>query len=145
MKEYKVNQEIYHRTAQFTDLLEDIPHRVEYMAHEEMTNCVLRYFTDRNAEIVFPAKSYAVSIIYSVLLGKYFGEELMTALSDGDLYMGTDKYYVPYGVDKESNTVYDAVLAQLNKLSLMDFESSTMPQVIATVNYFKLEFLLEEM
>lgn len=85
-----------------------------------------------------PVKSYAVAIVYARLLEKRFGEHFIEALNYPDLLLG-DRYFSRYCDDWRT---YDSVFALLRERKLWDFENNNLPQVKATVSYFKKEFLL---
>jgi len=88
--------------------------------------------------LVYPEKSYAVAMVYAKLLEKYFGENFYEVLDDQDLLLG-DKYFVRYSKNKEW---YDKLIATMDEWKLWDFENSKLPQVQATITYFKKEFQL---
>ncbi len=142
MKDYKINQEIYHKTSEISDYIADISHRVIELRESELVDAVVGYFLLEGGDIIFPAKSYSVAIVYAKLLEKYFSEDFMTALSDQDLFMGTDKFFSPFGTSVEINKIYQLALDQLKTKDLMDFEKSKLSQVKDTVSYFKAEFLV---
>lgn len=136
MKEWKVRQEIYHRTVAINDTSPPtlvvggdlVPHIVEY------------FTTELGDKLVYPAKSYAVAMIYARLLSKYFDEEFYTALNDPALLYNNDQHFVPYY--KAIKTYDDAILRVSAVRDAWDVENSKFSQVEATVNYFKQEFLL---
>lgn len=138
MKTWKLNQEVFHRTAPPADFIESKGYVVINDAYFIIHNAV-SYFKSPSTLLVYPAKSYAVAIVYAALLEKYFREDFLTALNDPDLLHGNDKFFVPYSVDPKN---YDSIVRQLFANNLFDFEASTIPQVQVTVDCFKREFLI---
>ncbi|MAZ47378.1 MAG: hypothetical protein CME65_02375 [Halobacteriovoraceae bacterium] len=139
LKDYKLHQILYHRLNKIEDLIDHIPYQVQSLSGSNLEEKIYNYFTDDHWSIVYPAKSYAVAIIYAKLIEKYFSEDFYSLLSDPELFLGTDKYFVTYQDDCET---YDNVLARLKKEKLMDFEANKKSQVKASVNYFYSEFNL---
>jgi hypothetical protein len=140
MKTYKVKQEIFNKMNRTDDLLENIEHRVEPMDSKQIIDYVSSYFSHQ-MDTVFPGKSYAVAIVYAKLISKYFNEDFFEVLNDPDLFIGTDKYFTPYG---DNQGVYDEIIKKLTQDNLMAFENNSLPQVMKTVKYFREEFLWEE-
>lgn len=135
MKEWKINQLIYHKTHIHDDVLNHATHAHNGVANPDI---VVSYFTQEWGQLHYPEKSYCVGIIYAKLLERYFKEPLLCALDDGELLIG-DLFFVQYSHDKHT---YDAVMDQLTEKHLWDFENSNIPQVKTTVSCFKREFLL---
>lgn len=140
MKDYKVKQWLYHKTSSPDDLLSDLEHRVVELSPKDTIVWVLSYFRSEGPETVFPAKSYAVAIIYAKLLEKYFKAEFWSSLKDEELFLGSDRFFVPYGQDPQADQIYDEVFASLGPEE-WSFETSPYSQVLKTVEYFYLEFL----
>lgn len=83
------------------------------------------------SELIYPAKSYFVAIIYAKLLEKYFEEPFYESLSNSNL-LPDDKYFVPY---TKATHIYDKVLEKIgNPLSY--------PSTQKTISYFKEEYLI---
>jgi hypothetical protein len=140
VKNYKLKQLIYNKTQEHDDLIVNIQHKVLDLSKEDRVSYLCQYFTD-DVETVFPAKSYAVAIIYASLLNKYFGADFKEELSDPDLFLGTDKYFVPYSVD---HLTYDLVIDFLELNNLWNFEENDLTHVSKSVEYFFKEFMWEE-
>lgn len=88
-------------------------------------------FFKNGSELIQPAKSYFVAIVYAKCLEKYFGEEFYTALNYKDL-LPDDKWFKPYSESKE---IYDAILNEIGDVfSYISIDK--------TVSYFKKEFLI---
>lgn len=134
MKEWKLRQQIFHKTHPIDDYIEQIEHVVDY---ENIVDKAVQYFTDPNCELSFPAKSYAVAIIYAFLLTKHFKEDFYEALNDPALLYHNDKYFLPYYMVPE---IYDKIISLIPK----HITTSKNPNVNATINYFKQEFGIED-
>lgn len=141
LKDHKLRQEMFHKLEHTNDLLDAIPHEVvEYSSDADLVGDVISYFYQEQTAVQFPAKSYAVAIIYAALLERYFDIPLLTSLSNPDLLFGNDKYFVPYGTDS-SVRVYHGVLNYLIRHRGFDFAHGP-SQVRATVDYFEREFYI---
>lgn len=138
MKNWKLNQEVYHRTAPPSDFIESKGFVVINDAYF-IIHGALSYFREPSTQLVYPAKSYAVAIVYAALIAKYFDEDFLTVLNDPDLLYGNDMFFVPYIQEPKK---YDSIVRQLIAEDLFDFEASTIPQVQVTVDCFKREFLI---
>jgi hypothetical protein len=138
MKDWKVRQALFHRTT----LLDDVFQEGEILITTDIPIVpeVVRYFTtEMGGTLVYPAKSYAVALVYAHLLSKYFSEQMLTALSDPLLLYGNDRFFVPLDRDR---AVYEETIRTLSIDETWDVEASPFSQVQATVAYFKREFLL---
>ncbi len=142
MKEHKKNQLIFHKTNIPDDDIHDLNYIVEELNEQELVSKINSYFTELNNDLLsFPAKSYAVALIYSFLLEKYFDVSFLEALSDPDLLHGNDKFFKPFNEDTRS--LYENVITYLKENNLTDFEQSKSKSVLKTVDYFKKEFLIK--
>lgn len=137
MQDYKVIQYQNLKLKTFDDSLANLDYIIEDLEAEDLVSKVYAYFCVESSQLSFPAKSYAVAIIYAVLIQEYFGTEIKESLNDDDLFWGTDKYFVPYSNGQE---IYDRVLSMLETNNLLDFEKSELKQVQKTVEYFRHEF-----
>jgi len=140
MKEHKIKQWLYHKTNSLDDTLDKLDYRVEELGEKETVKWILGYFRNEKVETLFPAKSYAVAIIYAKLLEKHYKEDFWTSLKDPDLFLGTDRFFRPYGSGDTVDSIYNSVLRCLS-LNEVCFEDSKLAHVKKTVEYFKLEFL----
>ena len=107
----------------------NLPYTFDY---NNISKQVIDFFIN-GSELLFPAKSYFVAIIYAKCLEKYFDEDFYESLNDKEL-LKDDYYFVPYGEDKET---YDNILININ--NIWNYDS-----VNKTVNYFKKEFLIND-
>ena len=141
MKDYRKNQLIYQKLTKHQDLIENISYREVYESDNELVERVVKYFTDSEWKNVFPAKSYAVAIIYAFLIEKYFNEKYNEVLKDINLFVGTDKYFEP--LSDTNRDVYRLIIKRLVAGNLLDFEKSKISHVQVSCEYFKRECLLK--
>lgn len=83
---------------------------MEYVEAEEKVDNALKYFESATFPLIYPAKSYAVAIIYAFKLKEIYGLDIHTVLDDADLFLGQDPYFVPYSEDPAT---YEAILQRL--------------------------------
>lgn len=83
------------------------------------------------SELIYPAKSYFVAIIYAKCLEKYFGGSFFEYLNDPEL-LPDDTYFKVYSQDKST---YDNIINRIGNIWQY-------PSICKTVNYFKKEFLI---
>jgi len=128
MKEYlKEKRKLSYLINEWDDV--NLPYTFDY---NNISKQVIDFFIN-GSELLFPAKSYFVAIIYAKCLEKYFNESFYDSLNDIEL-LPDDKYFIPYGEDKET---YDNILITIN--NIWNYDSVT-----KTVNYFKKEFLIND-
>lgn len=83
------------------------------------------------SELIYPAKSYFVAIVYAKCLEKYFGGSFFEYLNDPEL-LPDDTYFKIYSQDKST---YDNIINRIG--DIWQYSS-----ICKTVNYFKKEFLI---
>ena len=83
------------------------------------------------SELIYPAKSYFVAIVYAKCLEKYFGGNFFEYLNDSEL-LPDDTYFKVYSQDKST---YDNIIDRIGDIWQY-------PSICKTVNYFKKEFLI---
>lgn len=83
------------------------------------------------SELIYPAKSYFVAIVYAKCLEKYFGGNFFEYLNDSEL-LPDDTYFKIYSQDKST---YDNIINRIGDIWQY-------PSICKTVNYFKKEFLI---
>lgn len=83
------------------------------------------------SELIYPAKSYFVAIVYAKCLEKYFGGSFFEYLNDPEL-LPDDTYFKIYSQDKST---YDNIINRIGDIWQY-------PSICKTVNYFKKEFLI---
>lgn len=135
MLEWKNRQATFHRMHSPDDLLINKTIVVrENVDDVSLVDDVVDYFTKPIDVLIYPAKSYAVALIYSQLLCDNFGEDFHTVLNDENLLYGNDPYFVPYSKAKD---IYDSVIANID----LRFKAPP-PQVETTMEYFNQEFYI---
>ena len=102
----------------------------EYASNEELVSEIVNFFM-HGSELIYPAKSYFVGIVYAKLLEKYFEADFYESLSDSEL-LPDDSFFVSYN---NSRNVYDAVLKRIG--NPLDY-----PAADKTKEYFYQEFLV---
>lgn len=100
-------------------------------------NYAVKYFSEECPELIYPAKSYCVAIIYSHLLSFYFNEDFYYLLNDEDLLCGNDPYFAPY---KNEQVLYDKIISKLKISEKGFYLNLNLSQVKATFDYFVEEF-----
>ena len=109
----------------------NLPYTVLEMTDAQIKDMVIDFFRN-GSELIYPAKSYFVALIYARLLHEHFGIPFLEALDTDDL-LPDDPAFVPY---REKTDLYTSILRELpDKFWLL-------PSAAATVNYFKEEFLI---
>lgn len=93
---------------------------------------VVKFFKTKS-ELIYPAKSYFVALVYAKCMGKFFKMTFFDALDDNEL-LPDDRFFVPYHEDKKT---YDGILDSIPEDKILSY-----PSVEKTVEYFKREFLL---
>ncbi len=129
-KPWKKFQLIYNSViTEHTDSLSRIKVIEDYV---DIVDNAVRYVMSKEDVAIYPAKSYIVAIIYATMLNKIYGVDFYDALDDGDLFLGQDRYFVPYS----SDTIhYDLILKRLESIPGW-IDSGWCPQ---TVRYFHAE------
>jgi hypothetical protein len=97
---------------------------------DNIPQTVIKFF-DTSSELIYPAKSYFVSIVYASALHKHFGGQFIEYLSCFDL-LPYDIFFKPY---TESSKIYDEILKHIDIKNIL-----TLPSTQKTYNYFLQEF-----
>jgi hypothetical protein len=113
---------------EFNDV--NLPYEHVSCTDEELIDTIVKFFKTKS-ELIYPAKSYFVAIVYAYYLQKYFSVEFDAALDDADL-LPDDICFTPYS---QSKHVYNEVLARIESIEY--YES-----IQKTLQYFKQEFLI---
>ncbi|WP_312339119.1 hypothetical protein [Anaerospora hongkongensis] len=111
---------------------DDVNLQIEYVIcnNRELFDMVVKFFKTES-QLVYPAKSYFVAIVYAHYLQKYFKEDFFKVLDDANL-LSDDMYFVPYSINP---AVYDKILEEIGDIE--QYES-----IKKTLQYFKQEFLI---
>lgn len=107
-----------------------LPYSRQFLSNTELIKQIVEFFKTES-QLIYPAKSYFVAIVYAKCLEKYFNQNFLESLDDIEL-LPDDMDFVPYRKSKE---VYDEVLKQIG--DIWQYKS-----IEKTVNYFKQEFLI---
>ena len=126
---WKTKRKLSYLMHEFDDF--DLPYEIVEESNKELVSRILRFFYE-GSELIYPAKSYFVAIVYAKMLEQYFNISFYEALNQDDLLVD-DRFYCPYRFRKE---IYDEVLQELPK----DF--LTLESTKKTIAYFKEEFLI---
>jgi hypothetical protein len=97
----------------------------------------INYFKVRSEVSIYPAKSFAVAIIYARLLVEHFNEDFYVVLDDPELLYNVDPHFVRYS---QAKSEYDTILAHFGGFMNIPLDGGWVPY---TVNYFKMECLGE--
>ena len=109
----------------------NLPYEHQDMSDDAIIKIVLKFFKE-GSELLYPAKSYFVAVVYAKMLNKYFGVDVYEALDQPDL-LPDDKYFTQY---KYSRYIYDNILANIED------PIEQYPGTAKTLQYFKEEFLI---
>lgn len=107
---YKDYQRLYNELV--TEHPDDFAN-MQIVESEELVENALHYFREATFPLYYPAKSYAVAIIYAYKLNELYGIDIHETLCDADLFLGQDSYFVPYAEDPET---YEAILKRLEMM-----------------------------
>jgi hypothetical protein len=117
-----------------------LPHEFMMDIDQILIDRIVKFFRSES-ELIYPAKSYFVAIIYAYLMTQYFNEDFYDILSNQNL-LPDDIYFIPYGTNPYTTHIYDEVLKDICPNGLDDI--MTYSSIEKTKNYFLQEFLLEE-
>lgn len=98
--------------------------------NDNVEDQVVNFFLTES-ELIYPAKSYFVAIVYAKCLEKYFGGNFFEYLNDPEL-LPDDTYFKTYSQNKST---YDNIINRIGNIWQY-------PSICKTVNYFKKEFLI---
>lgn len=132
-RQYKEFQLLYNELV--TEHSDDFAN-MEWIEEPELVINALRYFQQQSFPLIYPAKSYAVAIIYAALIEQTYGFEIQSTLDDPDLFLGHDDFFVRYSDDPDT---YDEILLRLKEIPDW-LNSGWAPK---TADYFRLECTAE--
>lgn len=92
----------------------------------------VNYFKEQSPISIYPGKSFAVAVIYAVMIKWHYGVDAVAVLHDPDLFLGQDPHYKTYPQAKE---IYDQLFIELFEMEKW-YEGGWAPQ---TIKYFKAE------
>lgn len=117
-------------TIKFNDV--NLPSKYEYQNDELLVEQILKFFKE-GSELIYPAKSFFVGIIYAKCMEITYNEDFYKMLDDPTLLFD-DKYFIRYS---DAQDIYDEVISKLDMDNLLK-----LPSTLKTVNYFKEEFTI---
>ena len=85
--------------------------------------------------LIYPVKSYAVAIIYSLLLEKEYKIGFWDSIANPLLLSANDRFFVPYTLNK---TLYKQCISYYGKNNILTIESNTVKII---TSYFYEEFI----
>ena len=110
----------------------NLPYTVKtYDSDKALIKEIVSFFI-KGSELIYPAKSYFVALVYAKMLEKYFGVDFYTALEDKEL-LPDDIFFVTYNNNRE---IYDSVLKTIG--NPLDYEAAE-----KTKKYFYQEFMVD--
>lgn len=110
----------------------NLPYTVRTYDSDEALIKEIVYFFINGSELIYPAKSYFVALVYAKLLEKYFEVDFYTALEDKEL-LPDDIFFVTYNNSRE---IYDSVLKTIG--NPLDYKAAE-----KTKKYFYQEFMID--
>ena len=125
---WKEKRKLAYLINDFDDI--DLPYVYKEMNDEELISLIIHFFKTES-DLIYPAKSYFVAIIYAKNIEKIFGDSFYNVLDDKDL-LPDDLYFKIYS---EAKNIYDSVLKEIN--NIWNYKS-----INATLKYFYQEFLI---
>ena len=109
----------------------NLPYTVRtYDSDEALIKEIVSFFIN-GSELIYPAKSYFVALVYAKMLEKYFGVDFYKALEDKEL-LPDDIFFVTYNNSRE---IYDSVVKIIG--DPLRYEASE-----KTKQYFYQEFMV---
>lgn len=118
------------KTAYFMNQWDDL--NLEYTINNKNISKQVIAFFNTESQLIYPAKSYFVAIVYAKCLEKYFKIDFFEALNDEEL-LPDDKYFKPYSKSKK---IYNKILKNIDE-NIFNYKAC-----VKTINYFKKEFLI---
>ena len=103
-----------------------------YVDFNDVPETVIEFF-ENGSQLIYPAKSYFVAIVYAACMHEFFGKDFYAMLDDKEL-LPDDKYFLPYSRSKQT---YDMILSKINIDSILSAKHTE-----KTVQYFKSEFMV---
>lgn len=140
IEEWKVRQDVYHRTNDQNDLRDqktlDQTEISGATSGENLISDIMLHFNSDPTNLIYPAKSYFVAVLYAKLLVEHFNADFYEVLDDPELLYGNDPHFIPY---TEARPVYDTVLSKIGGIEKIDLTKGQCPDVH---QYFLEEFLV---
>ena len=114
---------------------EQTPHEIAVEA--------IRYLYDHEEGVLrYPAKSYAIAVVWAKMIHQYFGENFWSLLKDPDLLPDDPHFETAHGPQE---TVYRIILEYIGTQDVnFPFHNDSLPYLKQTIDYFYKEFMLDE-
>ena len=109
----------------------DLDYKEEHIDDKYLIETIVEFF-NTESQLIYPAKSYFVAIVYAKMLEKYFDIPFYKALNTEDLLID-DRYFKRY---EDCQHIYDEVLKAIPENFL------ELPSTEKTRKYFLQEFLI---
>lgn len=109
----------------------DLDYKEEYIDDEHLVETIVNFF-ETESQLIYPAKSYFVAIVYAKMLERYFDIPFYEALNTEDLLVD-DKFFKKY---EDAKYIYDRILNRIPENFL------ELPSTEKTRKYFLQEFLI---
>lgn len=142
MMDWKTRQKLYHLMTSYNSIGDSLLEQkvIEETEPQQVIQRALQYPHIQSEILYYPGKSFAVAIVYAVLLSHYFGGEIKDYLNDPELLYNNDPYFQVYENTKE---IYDQILSEFPVDFTRNLNTYT-PDFQRTVDYFMKEFLLHK-
>ncbi len=142
MKDWQIRNQTFKMLFGQEDLGDRLENEIviEDFSDEQIIQKAIEYPVSSAVELYYPAKSYAVAVIFALLLKKEFGEDIYFSLSDPYLLNGDDPYFRTYS---ESQLIYDKILEKFPAESVLSPKNYSQ-NFQKTCDYFYMQFLLSD-
>jgi len=109
----------------------------------ELAEEAIKYLYDHEEGILrYPAKSYAVAVVWAKLIHQHFGDNFWKLLKDKDLLPDDPFFETAHGPDE---VVYRLILDKIGWNDVnFPFHNDSLPYLKQTIDYFYKEFMLDE-
>ena len=128
MSTWKDRRRLAYLIYDFDDI--NLPYIYIEESKEDLINRIILFF-QTESELIYPAKSFFVAIVYSKCIEKFFNINFYTVLNDKEL-LPDDRFFKTYS---EASEIYDKVLKKIT--DIWEYKS-----INATLKYFYQEFLI---
>ena len=128
MSTWKDRRRLAYLIYDFDDI--NLPYTYIEESKEDLINRIILFF-QTESELIYPAKSFFVAIVYSKCIEKFFNINFYTVLNDKEL-LPDDHFFKTYS---EASEIYDKVLEKIT--DIWEYKS-----INATLKYFYQEFLI---
>lgn len=134
--EIRERRELAYLYKEFDDV--NLPREIHECSNEALVNTVINFFVN-GSELIYPAKSYFVAIVYAACIMKHWDKyfsDIADVLGCEDL-LTDDDYFRPY--NNETCNMYNEILSWFEHERI---EILSLPSTDKTQKYFIEEFLV---